>query len=179
MASELDRPSAEERFRTVFRHLGAVTAYARRRGSPDADAIAAEVMTVAWRRLADVPLDDPRPWLYATARNIVFAEVRRTAQAAGSIREPEPVSPAPEVRELDPALWDALRSLSRLDQEALLLVAWEDLSPKQAARALGINASAVRVRLLRARRRLRAGLEESAAEDLRPAPVTQLDVEGT
>jgi DNA-directed RNA polymerase specialized sigma24 family protein len=47
----------------VFSHLGAVTAYARRRRSLYADALAAEVMTIAWRRLADVPKDDPRPWL--------------------------------------------------------------------------------------------------------------------
>ncbi len=58
----------EARFRPVFSHLGAIRVYARRRGSLDADALAAEVMTIAWRRLADVPEDDPRPWLYATAR---------------------------------------------------------------------------------------------------------------
>src|SRR5438552_14707878 len=55
-------------YTTLFRCLGAVAAYARRRRSRDADAIAAEVMTIAWRRLADVPVDDPRPWLYATDR---------------------------------------------------------------------------------------------------------------
>ena len=66
-------PTPEARFRIVFSHLGAITAYARRRGSVDPDALAAEVMTIAWRRLADVPRDDPRPWLYATARNLVLA----------------------------------------------------------------------------------------------------------
>ncbi len=54
MTPQPDRLSAEERFRGVFAHFGAVVAYARRRGSKDADALAAEVMTVAWRRLADV-----------------------------------------------------------------------------------------------------------------------------
>ena len=70
----------EARFRHVFSHLGAVAAYARRRGSLDADALAAEVMTIAWRRLADVP-EDPRPWLYATARNLLLAERRKVATA--------------------------------------------------------------------------------------------------
>jgi hypothetical protein len=60
MTDTLDRGAAEERFRAVFSHLGSVTAYARRRGSRDADAIAAEAMTIAWRRLADVPHDDPK-----------------------------------------------------------------------------------------------------------------------
>lgn len=172
----VDRRAAEERFHAVFAHLGAVTAYARRRGSRDADAIAAEVMTIAWRRVADVPSDDPRPWLYATARNLLLADARRALR--GDLVGPEPIAPAPDVQTLDPALAHALRSLSRLDQEALLLVAWEDLTPTQAAKALGINPAAFRVRLLRARRRLRATLEQR--DDGRaPAPVAQLDVERT
>jgi hypothetical protein len=46
---------AEERFAEVFAHLGAVTAYARRRGAVDPEEIAAEVMAIAWRKLSDVP----------------------------------------------------------------------------------------------------------------------------
>jgi RNA polymerase sigma factor (sigma-70 family) len=161
MTETLDRHAAETRFRAVFSHLGAVAAYARRRGSKDADAVAAEVMTIAWRRLADVPRDDPLPWLYATARNLVLADLRRGSRAAGEIAGE--VAPAPEVFELDPTLATALRSLSRLDREALLLVAWEDLTPRQAARSLGINPAAFRVRLLRARRRLQAKLEDASA----------------
>src|ERR1041384_209069 len=145
MTRESDRLAAERRFRIVFSHLGAVTAYARRRGSKDADALAAEVMTVAWQRLADVPTDDPRPWLYATARNLLLADARRAARER-DLHGPEAVSPAPELSELDPELTRALTTLSRLDREALLLVAWEDLSPSQAADALGINSTAFRVR---------------------------------
>jgi len=160
--------TSEERFAAVLRHLGAVTAYAQRRGSSDADALAAEVMTIAWRRLAAVPKDDPLPWLYATARNLVLAERRsnRTGAELGQVeaRTVEPIS-------LDPELDRALRALSATDREALLLVAWEDLTPTQAAHALGINATAFRVRLLRARRRLQALL----ADDVRP--MTTLDVE--
>jgi RNA polymerase sigma factor (sigma-70 family) len=176
MRPALDRHAAEVRFRSVFAHLGAVTAYARRRGSRDSEGIAAEVMTIAWRRLADVPTDDPRPWLYATARNLVLADARRTARER-DLHEPEAVLPEPQLPEVDPELRRALASLSRLDQEALLLIAWEDLSPSQAAKALGINPTAFRVRLLRARRRLRASLEQT--EDSRLPPVTQLDVERT
>ena len=162
MTATSDHRAAEERFRPVFAHLGAVAAYARRRGSSDADALAAEVMTVAWRRLSDVPQDDPRPWLYATARNLVWADARRSARVAAlGAREPGDLASPPEIPELDPVLAEALRSLSRLDREALLLVAWEDLTPTQAARSLGINATAFRVRLLRARRRLRARLDEA------------------
>jgi len=180
MRRELDRQSAEARFRRVFSHLGAVTAYARRRGSRDAEAIASEVMTVAWRRLADVPQDDPLPWLYATARNLVLAEARRSARVDRSgVREADRVVPAPELCEIDPPLGEALRSLAPIDRETLLLVAWEDLTPSQAARALGVNPAAFRVRLLRARRRLRALLDGAAVEGERSAALARLDVEGT
>ena len=173
MTSDIDRRSPEERFREVFAHLGAITAYARRRGSRDADGIAAEAMSIAWRRLADVPRDDPLPWLYATARNLLLAERRAASRTVPG--SPEPSVPAPELDDVDPQLDRALRSLSPTDRESLLLVAWEDLAPAQAARALGIQPTAFRVRLLRARRRLRAALKE----EIRPASLVQIDVEGT
>ena len=116
MTTTHDRLAAEDRFRSVFSHLGAVATYARRRGHPDADAAAAEVMTIAWRRLADVPRDDPRPWLFATARNIVLADRRRTR----TVSAPVAVASETEVLELDPELESALRALSYADREALL-----------------------------------------------------------
>src|SRR3954454_11231488 len=99
---------SETEFQAVFSHLGAVTAYARRRGSRDPDGLAAEVMTIAWRRLESVPKDEPRPWLYATARNLVFAEARLTARDR-SAAIPERVAEALEPRGLDPELAKALR----------------------------------------------------------------------
>jgi RNA polymerase sigma-70 factor (ECF subfamily) len=177
MTPNSDRQVAEARFEGAFSHLGRVAAYARRRGSPDPDAIAAETMTIAWRRLSQVPADDPLPWLYATARNLVLAEPRRRLRQAGRLAEPE-ISSAPELGGLDPELEQALRSLRPADREALLLVAWEDLTPSQAARALGLAPTAFRVRLLRARRRLRAALD-AAADEQRPTRLAHLDVEGT
>jgi RNA polymerase sigma factor (sigma-70 family) len=177
MSDRLDHAGAEARFRPVFAQLGAVTAYARRRGSCDAEGIAAEVMAIAWRRLTDVPSDDPRPWLFATARNLVFAEARRAARVARE--DPGSVgAQAPDVFELDPELASALRSLSPLDREALLLIAWEDLTPSQAARALRINPAAFRVRLLRARRRLRAALA-AGANGVQHDSSTRLNMERT
>jgi RNA polymerase sigma-70 factor (ECF subfamily) len=177
MTDQLDRQGAEERFRAVFSHLGAVAAYARRRGGRDPEALAAEVMTIAWRRLADVPLDDARPWLFATARNLLLAEARSTPPAAAAAAAPAAVS-IPELHELDAPLERALRSLSRLDREALLLVAWEDLTPTKAARSLGINPTAFRVRLLRARRRLRAKLDQELS-GRQLDPNAHLDMETT
>src|SRR5436305_6545743 len=134
MNRQTDGLSAEERFAVVFAHLGAITAYARRRGSRDADGIAAEVMTIAWRRLADVPRDDPRPWLYATARNIVWSQSRRRPVTTGGAMLESAAAPLEEPASLEPAVATALAALSALDREVLLLVAWEDLTPAQAAR---------------------------------------------
>jgi RNA polymerase sigma-70 factor (ECF subfamily) len=156
---------AEGRFRSVFSHLPEVVAYARRRGSHDAEAIGAEAMTIAWRKLADVPVDDPLPWLYATARNLVRAEWRRRHDDAdGGEIEIEAPEIAPHVDLLDPELAVAMRALSPRDCEALLLVAWEDLTPAQAARSLGITQAAFRVRLHRARHRLQDRLQSTVAD---------------
>src|ERR1051325_4125550 len=106
MRPALDRPAAEARFPSLSAYLCAVTAHARRRGRRHAEAIAAEVMAVAWRRRADVPTDDPRPWLYATARNLLLADARRSGSSAGTTAEA--IQPAPELHEIDPALWSAL-----------------------------------------------------------------------
>jgi len=143
----------EARFRRVFAHLQPVADYAARRGSSDPEAIAAETMAIAWRRLDRVPVDDPRPWLFVTARNLLMAERRRSArrsQADRALPRPEAVA---AVGSADPAVTRALQTLPERDREALLLVAWEDLTPAQAAEALGISPVAFRVRLLRARRR--------------------------
>jgi RNA polymerase sigma-70 factor (ECF subfamily) len=174
MTTSPDRLAAEERFRSVFAHLGAVAAYAQRRGHADADAAAAEVMTIAWRRLEDVPRDDPRPWLFATARNVVLADRRRARRMSPPV---DLASDMPGL-ELDAELESALRALSYVDREALLLVAWEDLTPSQAARSLGISPAAFRVRLLRARRRLQGKLNDAAA-GRRCEPNSNLDMETT
>src|SRR4051794_38210736 len=164
MSSPSETAGAQERFGEVFSHLGRVAAYARRRGSSDADALAAEAMTIAWRRLADVPRDDPLPWLYATARNLVLAEGRRARRERAAVAALEaPI--ARDAFELDPALRAALLGLSALDREALLLVAWEESTPRQAAQSLGINPTAFRVRLFRARRRLAARLDRRRPQE--------------
>ncbi len=151
--------AGHERFAEVFNHLGLITAYARRRGAADPDALAAEAMTIAWRRLADVPIDDARPWLIATARNLLLAERRKRTDNQSTLDGFDvAVEDGTEAFDLDPELGAALQRLSELEREALLLVAWEDLTAVAAARSLGISQAAFRVRLHRARRRLVAEL---------------------
>lgn len=148
----------------VFGHLDLIVGYARGRGSLDCEAVAAEVMAIAWRRLADVPVDDPRPWLIVTARNVMYAQWRQQRGmnlSPDADLEPSLVEFLEPVVELDPELEIALGLLSASDREALLLVAWEDLTPKEAAAALGISQTAFRVRLHRARKRLLRYLDQT------------------
>lgn len=151
---------AERRFEDVFRHLDRVAAYARRRGASDPDDIAAEAMTIAWRRLADVPPDDPLPWILGVARNLVRARRRASTRTTVGLEGlPEVAARDQSEFGLDPELANALRALPEVDREALLLIAWEGLGPAQAAASLGISGVAFRVRLHRARRRCAALLE--------------------
>ncbi len=55
---------------------------------------------------------------------------------------------------LSAELIDALRMLTEREREALLLVAWDGLSPRDAAIAAGCSSAAFRVRLHRARGRV-------------------------
>jgi RNA polymerase sigma-70 factor (ECF subfamily) len=176
MSAFADPHEAERRFQEIFDHLGVVVSYARRRGAKDPEAIAAEVMTIAWNRLPDVPARDPRPWLIATARNLVFADWRRSERERSAFTrvglDDVQASPVPSL-DLDPALESALRALSLDDREALLLVAWEALTPSEAARTLGISPVTFRVRLHRARRRLQAGLSAPVSPHPDSTPLTR------
>lgn len=163
----------EARFGAAFAHLSDVHAYAARRGSRDPEGIAAETMAIAWRKLADVPEDDPRPWLYATARNLVYAEWRERHHERADAPIPDTAAFAAD--EVDADVGRALRRLSLSDREILFLVVWEDLAPAQAARALGISQAAFRVRLHRARRRFARALD--AETETAPPLVGGLGVE--
>jgi RNA polymerase sigma-70 factor (ECF subfamily) len=179
----LGRELAQIRFGQLYRDQGrAILAYALRRVEDPEDAadVVAETFLVAWRRLDEVPSDArARLWLFGVARRVIAnrhrAERRRTRLAqrlADSLRtelatRPVPAGEAAEV----------LRAMDELggdDRELLLLVAWEELSPGEAAKVLGISSLAARSRLHRARRRLRALLEQrESAGSLGP----ELDME--
>ena len=163
MRAPVDRGQAETRFQAVYEHLAFLVAYARRRGARDPEAIASEAMAIAWRRLADVPADDARPWLIVTTRNLLLADRRRNPHAPqgeldGAMDVAAAEAPVLPELDLNPELAVALQSLSEPEREALLLIAWEDLTPSMAAASLGITPATFRMRLHRARQRLTARL---------------------
>lgn len=70
----------------------------------------------------------------------------------------------------------AMAGLGDEERELLLLVTWDELSPSEAAKVLGLSQIATRSRLHRARRRLR-GLLEGHESGALCSP--QLDTEET
>ncbi|MGH2916293.1 MAG: RNA polymerase sigma factor [Solirubrobacteraceae bacterium] len=162
MPEDEDRRAAFERlFEANHR---AVRAYVRRRAPGAVEDVVADTFLVAWRRL-DTIGDDPLPWLLGVARRTLanhFRAERRRGDLALRIEratvadEPPWEPPATMSRELAAAV----ASLSAAEREALLLVAWEELEPRRAARAAGCSPAAFRVRLHRARRRVAAALPE-------------------
>jgi RNA polymerase sigma-70 factor (ECF subfamily) len=166
--------SAEARFGLVFAHFDPLVAYAARRGASDPEGIAAETMAIAWRRLPSVPTADPRPWLFVTARNLLMADRRRNRPHAQLDEATAVGADAPAIETTDPLVTSVLRRLSPGEREVLLLVAWDDLTPAQGAKALGISGVAFRVRLLRARRRFQQLMDaRQAASD--PSRIVEME----
>lgn len=151
----------------VYRYLG------RRVGVGASEDLLGEVFVAAVAaRLRVRPHDSGSalPWLYGIAGNVVRSYRRRSL---GQI-------PVDEVTAVD---WDAvderldagtrrqelrvaLAGLTEAEREVLLLVAWEGLSPSEAAHALGLTAVAARSRLHRARTRAQATLGDMAQAGL-------------
>jgi RNA polymerase sigma-70 factor (ECF subfamily) len=150
----------EQLYRTTYPK---VRAYARTvAAEADADDAVAQAYMTAWRRQRDIPRGAELGWLIGVTRR-VLANTRRTERRAGALRallgvQPRVDAPDPVERIADGELRAALLELAPLDREALVLTAWFDLSSADAARALGITPAAYRMRVARARRRLRAGL---------------------
>jgi RNA polymerase sigma-70 factor (ECF subfamily) len=173
-ASRADRSAGRQaRLEELFdAHGRAVYAFARRRaGAADADEVVSETFLVAWRRLDDVPAD-ALPWLLGVARrclaNLSRGEARQSAvrvRLAGA--RPAPATEVGADAAVSEAFRHALDRLSPAERDAVTLLAWEGLTPDEAAVALGCSRAAVYLRVHRARRRLtRDGLPSTDPEDV-------------
>ncbi|TYP87856.1 RNA polymerase sigma factor [Blastococcus xanthinilyticus] len=178
---QADHPptAADELFAAAYRASGtAVLGYALRRSDSRDDAldVVAETFAIAWRRRADLPADpvEARPWLFGIARRCL-ANAARSAQRAGRLGRrlaeafPEGAVPDPaavsEVRAESRRVRAALAGLPDDDRELVTLIAWEGLTPAEAATVLGVSAGTARVRLHRARTRLRTALATPTAAE--------------
>jgi len=158
----------ERRFHGLYQaYYRPILAYAVRRLGPDDDAadVVADVFTVAWRRIDQVPpAPDDRLWLYGVAQRVVAGRRRSarrlqnlTARLRASPGLPQPRLPGARDATSDVVL-AALDRLPPAEREALQLVLWDQLSHGEAAQVLGCSANAVTIRVHRAKARLRAEL---------------------
>ena len=175
-----DRDQAELRFRELYRaNFRPVQVYAVNRlgAADDVPDVVAEVFTIAWRRLADIPpAPADRLWLYGTARRVIA----RRHRSAGRLRkllgrlaaERYPAQqPAGALDLVTEQVLAALAELKATDREALLLVHWEQLSYAEAAHVLGCSANAVGIRVHKAKARMRTLLGQETGGGQRVAVI--------
>jgi RNA polymerase sigma factor (sigma-70 family) len=161
----MDQDPPEEISELWRQHHRQVYAYALRRTDPSsAQEVVSDTFLVAWRRRHEVPKHEPLPWLIGVARLVMANQVRgqHRQDALGELLAQRASDNNETAADPDRLLLRALAALKPSDREALLLVAWDGLTPAQAALSLSCSGSAFRVRLLRARRRLRALLDPSS-----------------
>ena len=177
-------PDAFERF--YRQHVEAVQRFvARRVDDPylaadlTADVFVAAIESAgSYRRSRGEPV----AWLYGIARNVVAGERRRKAKelrAVARVRgrelvDDDDLARLHELIDSEAAGRELLRDLAGLpagERAVLELVALDGLSAGEAGQALGIGAVAARVRLHRARRRLRSRLDHL---DLGPSDLPEV-----
>jgi RNA polymerase sigma-70 factor (ECF subfamily) len=176
---ELDQ--RELRFRRLYEaNYRPVQGYAVNRlgAADDVPDVVAEVFTIAWRRLADVPAPPAdRFWLYGTARRVIARRYRSASRLHNLLgrlaaeRYPTQQPPAEAGGPVTEHMLAALARLKATDREALLLVHWEQLSYAEAAQVLGCSANAVGIRVHKAKARLRVLLGEGTGGGRRAAVI--------
>jgi RNA polymerase sigma factor (sigma-70 family) len=168
-------PDTRAAFEQLFRDTRAdLLAYIVRRSpsSEEAADVLAETYLVAWQKLDAIPTGDrARMWLFGVARNLLLKGASRrhsrnvlAERLAGELRSAQPLY-APVEDERSAALDAALAALPERQREVVMLTAWEGLTPKQIAAVTGAPVNLVRVRLHRARNRLKRDLTTP------PAPI--------
>lgn len=147
----------------VYRHCFRLTASAAL-----AEDMLQNTFLLAWRKRDKVRLqhDSALPWLLAVATNAVRSERRSLARRRRLQQRVRPESPAADHADVVAdrvdserrmaELLDAVHALPRAQREAFTLCVWGGVGYPEAAAALGVKESTVRVRVSRARSRLTA-----------------------
>lgn len=161
--------SREERFRMLYKeHVEQLAHYVSRRTAvSEVQDVIAETFLTAWRRFDELPTD-PIPWLFVTARNLIANRhrsdrTRRTvhgkliSEFVGSTQSESHTG----LSEIDQKLAAAIAQLPETEREAFMLVAWDGLDALRASRALGCSPATFRVRLHRARQKLKQQIRPS------------------
>lgn len=156
-------------FRELFdRHHGRV--YRRALGllgrTDEAEDVTAAAFFELWRKRISVTLIEGSvlPWLLVTTVNLSRNAQRSTARYARLIqslpREEAVINPRAPESDASQRLIDSLKNLPRIDSALFVLTALEDFSITEAAASVGLKPATARVRLHRARARLRGELHD-------------------
>ncbi|MFJ9585248.1 RNA polymerase sigma factor [Streptomyces acidicola] len=157
----------------VARHSAALHGYLVRRAPDAADDLLSELWLRAYagRHGFDAARGTARAWLFGVARHVLAAHWRRLETEAppgsarfaegaeGMVSDPwQAVDRRLDAAAVSPVLRHALAKLPAVERELMLLIAWEQLTPTEAASVVRIPPGTARSRLHRARTRLRKRL---------------------
>lgn len=167
-ASVADPP----RFGQVFdRHVDAIYGYlCRRVGRASAEELTSETFARAFDGRERFSGEDALPWLFGIASNLIrhharaerrqLAAYARVASQDARNQVDDEVESRVDAAAMVPALAEALRRLRPDERDVLLMHAWQGLSYRDIADALGIAIGTVGSRLSRARAAVREVLRE-------------------
>lgn len=150
----------------VTRHQDALFSYLARRAPDAAPDLLGEVWLRAFasRATFDGERGGARGWLFGVARHVLLSHWRSRDVNIASPGDPSAdddwaaVDARLDAAAVAPRLRAAMADLPPVDREMLLLVAWEQLSPGEAADAVGVPRGTARSRLHRARTAMREHL---------------------
>ena len=126
-----------------------------RRISWDAEDVVNDIYFIAWKRQASMPAtpDEQILWLYAIGRRVIANKIRWKMRLDSFSRLHKPLLDATDdgAEDSDSLIMDILVELPVNLRDPLLLVEWEGLSVRDAAKLLKISESAMTKRLHTAR----------------------------
>lgn len=168
VAASLDDPEA---FGELFRrHAPRLHAYARRRLGPSlADDVVAESFATAFRQRDRFDGRGAFPaWLWGIASNVIARHHRqetrmyrafaRTGVDPAEDGVADRASDRAEAAALGPRMAKALAALNAQERNAVLLLAWAEMSYSEIATALGLPLGTVKAKIHRGRNKLRKAL---------------------
>ena len=174
VASRSETAAFEELYR---RHVDATIRFATRRVNRPSDVV--DLVAAVWLEVvASLDRYEPErgnalPWILGIAANLCATEKRRQAREREAVRrlgarrspsddDYERLESAIDASSVAPALRESLRALPPGERAVAELVLIDELTPEQASEALGVRVAAIRMRLARARKKLRAAADGSA-----------------
>lgn len=177
VAARVDTAAFEELYRRL---VGATIRFAARRAERPSDVV--DLVAAVWLEVV-ASLDryepergDALPWILGIAAKLCAVERRRRAREHEVFRrlggrrafeedDYERLESEIDAAGVAPALRQGLRELPPSERAVAELVFLDGLTPAEAAEALGVRSPAVRMRLARARRKLRAVAEETPVQE--------------